>query len=134
MTTLADLYREAECSDITVDRFALPGTRSLSLMDEDGSCHIGMDHHLPNGSGELSALVHELGHCKTGAFYNQYSSLCCIHQQEARAWRWAVQRVLPRNELNNAIQSGLTEVWQLAEHFGVEESLVRYAFSLYFEQ
>ena len=47
---------------------------SMSIMDEDLNCAIIMDHNkIHSQAEELVYRAHEIGHCETGAFYNENS-------------------------------------------------------------
>lgn len=72
-------------------------------------------------------LAHEIGHCETLAFYNAYSPLEIREKHEARADRWAVSKLVPVWELTEALKHGISEIWALAEHFGVTEEFMRKA-------
>lgn len=76
-------------------------------------------------------LAHELGHCETGSFYNAYSSLEIRAQKEIRADRWAFSRLVPICELNSVIESGIDELWDLAEYFDVTEDFMLKAVEYY---
>ena len=132
MKTLQGLYQIAEQENIVVDCFALISREALSVMDEDGSCFVAVDPgKLRSKTDERSKLAHELGHCVTGAFYNQYSSFDCRQKHENKADKWAVKQLIPVDELDEAIADGHTEIWDLAEHFGVTEDLARKAVCYY---
>ena len=69
-----DLYVLAEQQNIEVIETALPENGSLSIMDDNGKCYIGIDESVMDGDAlELVHMGHELGHCLTGSFYNRYS-------------------------------------------------------------
>ena len=132
MTELIDLYRKAEQLNIPVYHVPLPRTGSMSLMDEQGRCSIGMD--LPSRHTETEQrvrLAHELGHCVTGSFYNRWSP--CDERQfhENRADKYAIETLIPEQALDEAVAGGCTEQWELAEHFGVDVELVRKALCWY---
>lgn len=132
MKTLQSLYYIAERENIVVDRFALFSREALSIMAEDGACFVAIDpEKLLGESDERTKLAHELGHCITGAFYNQYSNYDCRQRHENKADKWAVSQLIPVDELDEAIADGHIEIWDLAEHFGVTESLVRKAICYY---
>ena len=46
----------------------------------------------------------------------------------------AIQRLIPEEELDAAVGSGLTEAWELAEHFQVTEPFLRRAVAYYRSQ
>ncbi|MBE6976248.1 MAG: ImmA/IrrE family metallo-endopeptidase [Ruminococcaceae bacterium] len=132
MKTLQEIYHIAEQENITVDHFALFNREALSISDADGSCYIALDSDkLQNETDERSKLAHELGHCITGAFYNQYSNYDCRQKHENKADKWAIKQLIPLNELDEAVAAGHTEIWELAEHFGVTEDLARKAICYY---
>ena len=80
---------------------------------------------------EKLKLTHELGHCCTGSFYNEYSA-CDIRQKcENRADRWAIKQLIAEEELDEAVANGHTEIWDLADYFDVTEEFMRKAVCLY---
>ena len=120
------LYDFAAQQNIEVIPFPLPENKSMSLMCEGGGCVIGRDPGLRNGGAEeLVHLGHELGHCVTGSFYNIHAAVDCRRRHENKADKWAVQALIPVEELDDAIADGCTEVWELAERFGVTEEFIR---------
>ena len=126
------LYELASQQNIQVLNYSLPHNGSISVMEEDGSCYIGMDDGVcDEGTLERVHLGHELGHCITGSFYNRYSSFDCRKRHENRADKWAIRNLIPVGELDDAIAMGCTELWALAEHFGVTEQFMKKAVCLY---
>lgn len=126
------LYQLAQDEGIPVLTAALPETGSVCLRTEDARCYIGMDEGLLDDGPALRVrLAHELGHCMTGAFYNRWAALDVRQRHERRADIWAIERTVPAGELEKALAGGLTEVWQLAERFGVTEDFIRKAVCWY---
>lgn len=126
MKTLQEFYHIANQENIVVDHFALSKREALSIMDLDGECFIAIDpHRLSGETDERNKLAHELGHCVTGSFYNQYSDYDCRQFHENRADKWAIQKLIPVEELDDAVADGYTEIWDLAERFGVTEDFIR---------
>ena len=62
---------------------------------------------------ERQYLAHDIGHCVRGAFYNPYSPFNIIEKQEHKADAEAIKYLVPKEELIEALKSGLTEIWQL---------------------
>ena len=123
---LRNLYAFAKEQNIEVFPYPLPKTGSLSFMEDNGSCYIGMDDSIRDGDvQERVHLGHELGHCVTGSFYNIHAAVDCRRRHENKADKWAVQTLIPVEELDTAIAEGCTEVWELAERFGVTEEFIR---------
>lgn len=132
MTPLSKLYQIAKEQNIEVDCFDLKKRESLSVMDEDGDCFIAIDpYKLRSDNDERQKLAHELGHCITGSFYNIHATVDCRQRHENRADKWAILQLVPVDDLDDAVASGCTEAWELADHFGVTEDFVRKAVCYY---
>ena len=121
-----DLYTFAEQRNIEVIETALPENGSLSVMDENGKCYIGIDESVMDGDAlERVHMGHELGHCETGSFYSIHTAVDCRQRHENRADKWAIQHLIPVEDLDDAVADGCIEIWDLAEHFGVTEDFIR---------
>ena len=129
---IQNLYTLAQQQNIEVLSCSMPRTESMYLMLENGSCVIGMDDSVRDGGvQERVHLSHELGHCVTGSFYNIHAAIDHRQRHENRANQWAIQSLIPVEELDNAIAEGCTEVWELAERFQVTEDFIRKAVCFY---
>ena len=127
-----NLYQEAKDTDIPILILDIPKTGSMCMQSESGRCYIGMDYGvLPEESVRRVHLAHELGHCKTGAFYNRWAARDVRKKHENRADKWAVNKLIPVDELDQAVADGHTELWDLADHFGVTEEFMRKAVCWY---
>lgn len=132
---LDELYEIAENEGIDIFAVSLPVTESVSVMDNDMNCYIGIDYSLVNSSAdEKRKLAHEIGHCVRGAFYNRYSKLDLISKHEYSADKWACENLLPKDEMIEAFNQGYVELWQIAEYFDVPEELVKKAMWIYFDK
>lgn len=132
MVLLPELYAQASSQNIPVYRHPMARCGSMSLMLSDGSCVIGMDDRVADGgTQERVHLSHELGHCATGSFYNIYAPRDLRERHENRADKWAIRRLIPVSDLDDAIAAGHTELWDLADHFGVTETFLKKAICLY---
>lgn len=76
-------------------------------------------------SEEKTALLHEGGHYATGATHEVSSPFDLVAKHEYKADKWAVERALTVDELDEAVAEGHTELWDLAEHFGTTEDFMR---------
>ncbi len=113
------LYELAEENNIKVEGFPLKESRAVTIQLGD-KCFVAIDTSvLCSPSEEKVCLAHELGHCQTGAFYNEYSALDERSRHEKRAERWAIERLVPLNELQEAIKNGCDDLQLLSYHFGV---------------
>lgn len=127
-----DLYEYAYKKGIIIERVKLPKNKSLStrIMNRD---FIGIDiKDLENSAEERTHLMHELGHCRTGAFYDMYSPLQVRGKSEYKANKWALRKFIPKQELFKLIKKGY-KLYELAEHFNVTEDYIRIAYKFYFD-
>ncbi len=131
MVSMQSLYALARRQNIPVLQYPMPQCKSMSVQLPDGSCAIGMDPEPIPESSERVHLSHELGHCITGSFYNIYAAADLRSRHENRADKWAIRRLIPVQELDDAIAAGYTELWELAEYFGVTEGFLKKALCLY---
>ena len=76
-------------------------------------------------------MAHELGHCETGSFYCKEAALDIRQKHEHQADKWAIGRLIPVDQLDDAVAEGCTDVWSLADHFGVTEGFMRKAVCWY---
>lgn len=126
------LYALAEQENIEIAQFPMKENGSVSFATDSGRCYIGMDSGILDGSvQERVHLAHELGHCITGSFYNRYSNFDSRQRHENRADKWAIRQLITEDDLDQAVADGYTEVWELAELFGVTEQFMRKAICLY---
>ena len=135
VTSLNDLYMSAEENEISVMAAECPNCKAISLLSPSGKCYIGMDYRaITTEREERQYLAHDIGHCVKGAFYNPYSPFSLIEQQEYRADKQAINYLVPKDELQEAMIDGNTEVWQLCEYFDVDVKYIKLAFWVYFDK
>ena len=126
-----DLYAYAERRNIDVDWIPMRRATSLSVPLGDRYA-IALDPwKLGSLAQETVCLAHELGHCETGGFYNQYAALDVRQRHENRADKWAIQHLIPVEELDEAVAEGCEDIPALSEHFCVTEDLMRKAVCWY---
>ena len=127
--------RLCEREEISVETNELNYCESFSFM-LDGSCFIVLDAKLPERLVKEHA-AHEVGHCIKGAFYNRNAALDLISQHEYRADKWAIETLVPREELEEQIgRNNLDSLYLLSEHFAVSEDFIKKAcihYGLYIE-
>ena len=109
--------------------FPLPETGSLSVPTGETGC-IGLDRSL-RGKELTTRLAHELGHCEYGGFYTRAVPLDLVEKSEYRANKWAVEHIIPFDQLREAVHEGIDTVWELSDYFGVTEDMIRYALTYY---
>ena len=129
---LKQLYDLAKEQNIPVLTYPMAHNGSMSVMLPDGRCYVGMDESARDGGiQERVHLGHELGHCVTGSFYNIHAAVDSRRRHENRADKWAVLQLIPVDDLDDAVAQGCTELWELAERFGVTEEFVKKAVCWY---
>ncbi|MBQ9858102.1 MAG: hypothetical protein IJO77_03785 [Oscillospiraceae bacterium] len=130
METL-ELYQIADENDIPVIMLDVPESGSMCIQTSL-RCYIGMDNSVLDCEAVRRVhLGHELGHCTTGAFYNIHAARDVRQKHENRADKWAIKKLIPKDELDKAVASGLAEPWALAEYFDVTEDFMRKAICWY---
>lgn len=123
---ISALYDFAEQQNIEVIPFPMEKNGSMSIMMADGSCVVGMDDSVRDGHVlERVHLGHELGHCATGSFYNIHAAIDYRQKHENKANKWAIQKLIPVDDLDDAVAEGCHEIWELADRFGVTEEFIR---------
>lgn len=130
MTQLEDLEQEAASLGIITINVAFDGVVSFSLKTGD-KCLIGIDPAIAStGTKRAAAFAHELGHCETGAFYNTHSSFDLVGKHEHRAWKWAVQQLIPREQFLY-VYAHSRNIFELSEELHVTEELAEKACEMY---
>ena len=128
---LFELYRCANRQNIPVFVRPMPLCGSMSVM-VDGNCAIGLDRSVCDcASREKTHLAHEIGHCITGSFYSELTPQNIRERQENRADKFAIRLLVPKDALDTAVSAGLTQVWELAEYFGVTEDFMTKAITFH---
>ncbi len=127
---LRELYRLAETAGISVEYYPMRAVESAAFAPGWIVMNAGLREC---EEAQAVRLAHELGHCMTGSFYNLDSVAGYRGRQEARADRWAIERLVDRGELERLARGGYVEAWEAAEHFGVTEDFARKALAWYNE-
>ena len=108
--------------------------KALCVATADGGA-IALDlRRLTTEAQRRCALAHELGHVRTGCLYTGNGPKSDVSRAEYRADVWAARVLIPPDKLARAARRGLTEPWQIADHFNVTESAARFAMELYRDQ
>ena len=105
---------------------------AAAVVELDGQYGVFMDFtHIQSAAEELVAVAHEGGHIATGATHALNSPYDLVEKHEHKANKWAIERLITAAELDDAVAAGNTELWQLADHFGVTEDFMRKAVCWY---
>lgn len=76
-------------------------------------------------------MLHEGGHYATGTTHEVCSPWDLVEKHEYSADKWAVEHAVTPEALDDAVAAGYTEIWQLADYFGVTEDFMRKAVCWY---
>lgn len=129
---IAKLYELVDAENITVFSASCPNSKALCIRnDTTGKYYIILDKNNPN---EVELLAHELGHCMTGSLYNPDSPLDINSKHEYGACKWAIEQLIPKQDMEDAFECGIVEVWELAEYFEVSEEFIKKAAYIYFDK
>lgn len=93
---------------------------------------INIDKSRIDSSNELNvSLAHELGHVISGTLYNNSTKKLYKGSAEYRADYRAAQILIPINKLIGCIKQGITEIYDLAEHFAVTDVFIERVLYIY---
>ena len=131
MDKLTELYRRLYDDGVYLFARPLPfacgNTKSASVrLSATGDWGVFLDtEQLQDCREEYSAVLHEYGHYATGTTHTVSSPCDLVERHEYRADKWAVQECVTREELDAAVADGHTEIYDLAEYFGITEDLMK---------
>ena len=129
--TLEDLYRHVDSRGIAVDYYLFAHTESLSAPIGDGYVIAVDPTKVRDSADEKVKVGHEAGHCATHSFYSPGEDFCTRQRFENRADKWAIRKLVPKDELEEAVSRGITEPWELAEYFDVTPEFMYMAMWFY---
>ncbi|MEG2769766.1 MAG: hypothetical protein RR902_03025 [Oscillospiraceae bacterium] len=131
MVELFKIYEECEKINSHIYIFN-KGSYEACTIEQQGIYDICINSKKIDTISNLKTkLMHEWGHCKTGATHSVSSPFELVGKNEERANRTAIKQFIPFCEIKKAVNNGLTEYWQLAEYFNLEEVFIRKAVNYY---
>ena len=131
MENLNNLYQWLQDKGVYLfDRqlpFSSEHTKAVTIrLSRGGVTGIFVDSgRMESTAEEKSAVLHEGGHFATGTTHEICSPYDLVAKHEYKADKWAVERSLSAEELDKAVAEGHTELWDLAEYFGLTEELMK---------
>ena len=128
MMTLTDVYADCEKKHIEVDYYKM--IKAVALSFPEGFIAIDIDK-IETSIEEKETIAHEESHIETGSFYNFYSPLDVKEKHERRAEVHTIKKLVPLDELKEAVDCGFTEVWDLADFFDVSCKFITKALEYY---
>ena len=131
MATLDNLYIIAEAKDIGIIETPLLKNNAISLRSMNWDCDIVLKKKSNTTAEKKTILAHELGHCIRGALYNEKTPILSRVMCEQWADEWAIEHLIEYDELLRESRGAYNRTWELAEYFGVRESLIKKAIQYY---
>lgn len=131
MEKIISLYNELNGAGVRFYHWNMGEDRAATI-ELGGRYGVFMDFgNIHSSAEELVAVAHEGGHISTGATHRVDSPYDLVEKHEFKADKWAIGKLVPEEELNAAMAGGCTELWQLAERFGVTEEFMKKAVCWY---
>ncbi|MPM78936.1 hypothetical protein SDC9_125951 [bioreactor metagenome] len=131
MQKLFDIYEQLHNEGVKFFNWYLNETQSATI-EMKGAYAVFIDTAKIDTAAQENAIVaHEAGHIFTGTTHYIYSPFELIEQHETRANRWAIQKLVPPDELDGVLCRGLTDNWELADYFEVPEDFMAKAIDYY---
>lgn len=124
MTSLLEI---AEYEGIKIHEIELP-ERIKGLYYENS---IALNKRLETNKERKCVLAEELGHYFTSVGDILNLKIESNRKQEIRARNWAIQKLVPFDELIFAHQQGYASVYELSEYFDVTEDFMKEAVLFY---
>lgn len=120
---------------IPIDNFFITGQKGMCVK-YNGHYRIALNEKLLDGDLDRRlVLAHELGHCETDMLYYIQDLQNPLHNQNVRkaervATKKSYEYLIPVEELKAAVKK-TKDVFELAEIFGVPETLLKAAVEYY---
>ena len=125
MDRLLELYQKLSKAGTRFYIWDLEKDKAVTL-EVDGTYGIFMDFdNITSSSEEAVVVAHEGGHASTGATHKVCSPFDLVEKHEHKAWKWAIKNYISENDLDDAVASGYTDIYSLAEHFCVTEDFMK---------
>lgn len=131
MGDIFSLYEELQEQGVSFYLWDL-GSDQAATISVGSGYGVFMDFDNIHSTAEEAAIVaHEGGHIMTGSLHRVGSPYEIVEQHENKADKWAVGKLVSKDKLAEAVRSGYTEIWQLAEYFDLPEDFMRKAVCWY---
>lgn len=110
--------------EMGVEVFSCPLSNFEAVAEPSG--YLGINSaKIQSEEQEREILIHEEGHFATNTFYQLDSPYTVREHQENVASRYGYKKYYSVEKILLLMEDGYTEVWQLAEQFGVNQKYVR---------
>ena len=132
MTKTEELYALAEEWGYPVLEPPPDGTiESMAILSPRGTPCVFLREDGHTAAELNERLAHELGHCRTGAFYTALSAPAARGKCEEQARRWSYRQMIPLEALIDGLRRGLREPYEFSEWLEVPQGMVAEAVAYY---
>ncbi len=128
--TLKDVYGECEKDGVTVDCYKTEHAKAFSFPYDNGVIVID-DTKVKNSAEEKEIIMHEKIHIDLGAFYYFSTPYAVKGKMEKMVDKRAIKKLVPLDELKEALNQGIFEPWDLAEYFNVTDKFMAKVLDFY---
>lgn len=132
-----DLFKLAHKEGIAIEYWDFAPPIEAIYFSSNGKSIIALSRSLFSDRRYFRCiLAEELGHhFRTAGDLRprqifRYRDRLYISKEEYRALKWAAQYLIPLDKLEKAIEEGLHETWELADHFDVTEEMIKFRLEL----
>ncbi|MBR0161914.1 MAG: hypothetical protein IJQ02_11625 [Oscillospiraceae bacterium] len=115
---MVEIYEWADELGASIFTGILPENESIALPGG----YVGLDYTLiEDPPRERCCAGHELGHIAKRAFYRRTDPPFYKRRCEKQADRAFIKRIITKEKIREALRSGCTETWQVAEYLNITE-------------
>lgn len=131
MKSIEQLYDDLSARGIMFFNYSSVDSPAVAMEDDCASAIFVNENLVCTEAEEKEVVAHEAGHIFTGSLHRTETTGDVIARHEYWADQFAVQDLLPVEELIEAFQEGYTEIWQLAEWLNHTEEFIKRAIYIY---
>lgn len=131
MEALSKLYNKIIENNISLFDYRIPNNTGATV-EMEGSYGIFVDFDkIETLYDEFKCVAHEYGHCISGSTHKLMSKFDLIEKHEYRANKSAILELLPSDKIDEAINAGCKELWEISEYLDMPQDFVEKAINFY---
>lgn len=131
MEVLSKLYNKIIENNISLFDYRIPNNIGATV-EMEGSYGIFVDFDkIETLYDEFKCVAHEYGHCISGSTHKLMSKFDLIEKHEYRANKSAILELLPSDKIDEAINAGCKELWEISEYLDMPQDFVEKAINFY---
>ena len=131
MEALSNLYNKIIENNISLFDYRIPNSIGTTI-EAGGAYGIFIDFNkIETLYDEFRYIAHEYGHCVSGSTHKLMSKFDLIEKHEYRANKSAILEFLPLDKIEEAINAGYQELWEISEYLDMPQDFVEKAIKFY---